>query len=113
MVNRRQRARRITNEIRAEDCSEIAVEAINRHLTISIIGTLKQTTIIQSLVRMSADNLSVHSTNQVVENVPCETSVRYHLSKMDLDSHLGLESKILTYSNDQILVPGMLCFGTS
>ena len=106
MSNRRQIARRIKNEIRAEDCSEIAVEAINRNLTISINGTLKQKTIIQSLVGMSANKLSVHSINKSVEKVPCETSVRYHLSKVDLDSLLELQSKILTYSNDQILVPG-------
>jgi len=106
MTNRRQFARRIKNEIRAEDCSEIAVEAINRHLTISINGTLKQKTLIRSLVGMSANKLSVHSLSKAVEKVPCETSVRYHLSKVDLDSLLALQSKILTYSNDQILVPG-------
>jgi putative transposase len=106
MVKHRQIARRIKNEIRAEDCSEIAVEAINRNLTISINGTLKQKTLIQSLVGMSANKLSVHSINQAVEKVPCETSVRYHLSKVNLDSLLELQSKILTYSKDQILVPG-------
>ena len=108
MSNRRQIARRIKNELQAEDCSELAVETINRHLTISINGTLKQKTLIRSLVGISANKHSVHSINKVVEKVPCETSVRYHLSKMDLDSHLELESKILTYSNDQILIPGKL-----
>jgi len=106
MVKHRQIARRIKNELRAEDCSEIAVESINRHLTISINGTLKQKTIIQSLVGMSANKLSVHSINKAVEKVPCETSVRYHLSKMDLNSLLEVQSKILSYSKDQILVPG-------
>ena len=106
MVKHRQIARRIKNELRAKDCSEIAVEAINRNLTISINGTLKQKTLIQSLVGMSANKLSVHSINKAVEKVPCETSVRYHLSKVDLDSLLEIQSKILTYSNDQILVPG-------
>jgi len=106
MSNKRQITRRIKNELRAEDCSEIAVKAINRHITISINGTLKQKTLIQSLVGMSANKLSVHSINQVVEKVPCETSVRYHLSKVGLDTLLELESKILTYSNDRILVPG-------
>jgi len=55
---------------------------------------------------MSANKLSVHFINKAVEKVPCETSVRYHLSKVDLDSLLALQSKILTYSNDQIPVPG-------
>ena len=55
---------------------------------------------------MSANKLSIHSINKTVENIPSETPVRYHLSKVDLDSLLELQSKILTYSNDQILVPG-------
>lgn len=106
MVKHRQIARRIKNEIRAEDCSEIAVEAINRNITIPINGKLNQKTLIRSLIGMSANKLSVHSINKAVEKVPCETSVRYHLSKMDLDSLLGFSSPILTYSNDQILIPG-------
>jgi putative transposase len=106
MLNRRQIARRTKNVLRAEECSELAVDAINRHLTIPINGTLKQKTLIQSLVGMSANNLSVHSINKAVGNIPSETPVRYHLSKVDLDSLLELQLKILTYSNDQILVPG-------
>jgi putative transposase len=106
MVKHRQIARRIKNEIRAEDCSEIAVEAINRNITISINGKLNQKTLIRSLVGMSANKLSVHSINQAVEKIPCETSVRYHLSKVDLDSLQEVQSKILTYTKDQILVPG-------
>ena len=106
MVNRRQIARRTERVLRAEECSEIAVNAINRHITISINGTLKQKTIIRSLVGMSANKLSVHSITQAVEKIPCETSVRYHLSKVDLDSLLAIQSKILTYSKNPILVPG-------
>jgi putative transposase len=55
---------------------------------------------------MSANKLSVHSLNKAVEKIPCETSVRYHLSKLDLDSLQKVQSKILTYTRDQILVPG-------
>jgi putative transposase len=106
MVNKRQIARRTDKKLRAEECSEIAVAAINRNITISINGTLKQQTIIRSLVGMSANKLSVHSINKVVEKIPCETSVRYHLSKVDLDSLQEIQSKILTYTKDQILVPG-------
>jgi putative transposase len=106
MVYRRQIARQTKETLSAEECSEIAVEAINRHLTISINGSLNQKTLIRSLIGMSANKLSVHSINKAVENVPSETSVRYHLSKVTLDSLLELQSKILTYSKDQILIPG-------
>ncbi len=106
MVNKQQIARRIKKEIQAEDCSEIAVDAINRNITIPINGPLTKKTIIRSLVGMSANKLSVHSINKVVENVPCETSFRYHLSKVDLNSLQEVQSKILTYTKDQILTRG-------
>ncbi len=65
MVKHRQIARRIKTEIRAEDCSEIAVEAINWNLSLSINGKLKQKTIVQSLVGKSADKLyPSHERNQ-------------------------------------------------
>lgn len=47
----------------------------------------------------------MHSINKTVEKIPCETSDRYDISKVDLDSLLELPSKILTDSNDLILVP--------
>ena len=106
MVKYRQIARRTKKTLSAEECSEIAVNAINRHLTISINGTLKQKTIIQSLVGMSANKLSIHSIDKVVEEIPCETSVRYHLSKVDLNLLQEVQSKILTYSQNKILLPG-------
>ncbi len=85
MVKHMQIAHQIKNEIRAEDCSEIAVEAIIWNLRISINGKLNQKTLIQSLVGIST-NSQVHFINQAVEKNSCETSVRYHLSKMNLGS---------------------------
>jgi putative transposase len=55
---------------------------------------------------MSANKLSVHSLPKVVEKIPRETSFRYHLSKIDLESLLEVQSKILTYTKDQILTRG-------
>jgi putative transposase len=106
MVNRGQIVRRKERVLRAEECSDIAVNAIDRHLTISIKGTLKPKTIIRSLVGMTVNKLSVYSITQIVEKIPCETSVRYLLSKVDLDSLLAIQSKILTYYKDPILISG-------
>lgn len=106
MVNRRQIARRKENVLRAEECSEIAINAVTRHITIPINGTLQQTTIIRSLVGMSVNNLSLHSITSIVGKLPCETSLRHHLSKLDLDSLREVQSKILAYSQNTILKPG-------
>jgi hypothetical protein len=103
MVNKRQSVRRTERVLRAEEYSEIAVNAINRHITISINGTLKQKTIIQSLVGMSVNKLSVHSMTQTVEKIPCETSVRHHLSKVRLGLSSGNTIKDPIYSKKQSL----------
>lgn len=106
MVKTLSASRRKEKVFRAEECCEIAVDAIARHITIPINGTLKPRTIIQSLVGMSTNNLSIHSITRIVDRIPCETSVRYHLSKLDLDALQTIQSKILSYSQSMILKPG-------
>jgi putative transposase len=106
MVKIRPASRRKEKVLHAEDCCEIAVDAVARHIIIPINGSLKPRTIIQSLVGMSTNNLSIHSITHIVERIPCETSVRYHLSKLDLESLQTVQSKILSYSQNTILKPG-------
>lgn len=106
MVQIQLASRRKEKVLRPEDCCEIAVEAVARHIAIPINGSLKPRTIIQSLVGMSTNNLSIHSITHIVERIPCETSVRYHLSKLDLESLQTVQSKILSYSQNTILKPG-------
>jgi putative transposase len=106
MVQIQLASRRKEKVLRAEDCCEIAVEAVAQHITLPINGSLKPRTIIQSLVGMSTNNLSIHSITHIMERIPCETSVRYHLSKLDLESLQTVQSKILSYSQNTILKPG-------
>lgn len=106
MVKILRTSRRKEKVLRAEDCCEIAVDAVTRSIAMRINGSLKPRTIIRSLIGMSTNNLSVHSITRIVERLPCETSVRYHLSKLDLESLQRVQSKILTYSQDTIIKPG-------
>jgi putative transposase len=106
MVQIQSASRRKEKVLHAEECCEIAVDAVARHITLPINGSLKPRTIIQSLVGMSTNNLSIHSITHIVERIPCETSVRYHLSKLDLESLQTVQSKILSYSQNTILKPG-------
>ena len=79
-------SRRKEKVLRAEDCCKNAVDAVSRHIAIPINGSLKPRTIIQLLVGMSTNNQSIHLIIYIVERIPCETSVRYYLSKLDLES---------------------------
>jgi putative transposase len=55
---------------------------------------------------MSANKLPVYSINKAVEKGPCETSVRYHFSKKDLDSLQGLQSQDLSHTKNPDPCPG-------
>lgn len=47
-----------------------------------------------------------HSITKVLEHVPCETSLRYHLKKLDMDELEEKNTAILTHMADQVLKPG-------
>jgi putative transposase len=92
--------------IRSKECSHLAVEALDRNLRLPIQGSLEKKTIFQALTGIAAQRLSIHSLGLTVEKVPCETSFRHHLMKID---HISLEHvnhKILTNSSHAILKSG-------
>ncbi|MDE4907283.1 ISH3 family transposase [Methanogenium marinum] len=45
---------------------------------------------------MSVNRLSIHSIGNIAQKVPCETSIRYHLSKLDLPTLEDMNPRILT-----------------
>lgn len=99
-------ARTTVNTLKSKECSDLAVNALNRNLAIPINGTLSQKTLIHSLVGMSVNCLSIHSIGNVVQKVPCETSIKYHLAKLDLPTLENVNSQILTYAADSLLKKG-------
>jgi hypothetical protein len=74
--------------------------------SLSIKGTPKQKTITQSLVGISADEISVHSVDNVPGKILLDTSVRYPLSKIDPNSLLAIKSKFFANLIDTALLPG-------
>jgi len=70
--------------------------ALDRHLTIPIQGKLTQSDLFTALVGMAAMNQSVHSITSILDQVPCETSFRYHLKKLDRDELERNNTAILT-----------------
>ena len=98
MPNYHRNARTTVNTLKSKECSDLAVNALNHNLAIPINGTLSQKTLIYSLVGMSVNCLSIHSIGNVVQKVPCETSIKYHLAKLDLPTLESVNSQILTYA---------------
>ncbi len=106
MVKYRRNARNTVHTLKSKECSDLAVTSLNRHLEIPINGKLNQKTLFQGLIGMSVNHLSIHSIGRVVQKVPCETSFRYHLSKLDLPTLESVNSQILTHAAGDLLKRG-------
>ena len=106
MVNTGKQARNEERPLKAHECSALVVNTINRYISIPIQGKLKQKTIIQSLVAMATSLTSIHSIGNILTEIPCETSFRYHLSKLDLDNLEELNHKILLENFNNLIKSG-------
>ena len=94
------------SHLKPKECCACAVAALDRHLTIPIRGSLTQTDLFQALVGMAAMHQSVHSLTGFLEQVPCETSFRYHLKKLSMDDLEQKSTAILTHFVHHVLKPG-------
>ena len=102
---KRERTCKKSSDLKPKGCCAHAVAALDQHLTIPIQGRLTQTDLFQALVGMVAMNQSVHSITVFLEHVPCETSFRYHLKKLDMDE-LERENAAITHFVHHVLKPG-------
>jgi len=97
---------RKSNDLKPKECCVHVTAALDQHLTIPIQGNLTQTEVFGTVVGMAAMNQSIHSITGVLEHVPCETSLRYHLKKLDMDELEEKNTAILTHMADRVLKPG-------
>jgi len=97
---------RKNSDLKPKECCAHAVAALDQHLNIPIQGRLTQTDLFQALVGMAAMNQSVHSITGLLERVPCETSFRYHLKKLDMDDLEQKSAAILAHFAHHVLKPG-------
>ena len=76
-------------------CIKTVLQPLLDHIHISINGSLTRKDLFASVLGMATWNRSVHSINKQYYKTPCETSMRYHLQKMDMDHLIDLNNKIL------------------
>ena len=96
---------RKSNYLKPKECCVHVTAALDQHLAIPIQGNFTQTEVFGAVVGMAAMNQSIHSITGVLEHVPCETSPRYHLKKLDMGELEEKNTTILTYMADRILKP--------
>jgi putative transposase len=102
------RARTSTKEqvLNKKECCDLVVHNLNQFITIPIQGKLTQTKVFQSLVGMAVSRQSIHSISHSLTSVPCETSLRYHLNKLNIYELEQINSQILAHTVQEVLKKG-------
>ncbi len=90
------------SSVRPNQWFDLAVAALDQHLSIPIQGSLTQTTVFRTLVGMAAMHQSIHSISSLLERSPCETSLRYHLAKLSMDDLKTVNTAILGHTLNSI-----------
>ncbi len=91
-----------------KECCDLVVSNLNHFISIPIQGKLTQKKIFQSLVGMAVSHQSIHSISHSLTFAPCETSLRYHLNKLNISELERMNSQILTHNVQQVLKEGHL-----
>ena len=94
------------SSVRPNQCYDLAVAALDQHLSIPIQGSLTQLTVFRTLVGMAAMQQSIHSISSLLVQSPCETSLRYHLAKLRMDDLEAVNMAILASELSSVLTTG-------
>jgi putative transposase len=82
-------------ELRPKECIDTVLKSLTDNITININGSLTCKDLFYAAICMAVENSSVHSMSKHYQEIPCETSTRYHLKKLDLEELIRLNEKIL------------------
>ena len=82
-------------ELRSKECIDNILQPLVDNIQIPINGSLTSKDIFQTAISMAVNKNSIHSVQKRYENVPCETSLRHHLKKLDLEKLIEVNNKIL------------------
>ena len=82
-------------ELKSKECIDAVLQPLKDHVTIKINGSLTCEDIFRTVVNMSVNKNSVHSVSKQYQDVACETSLRYHLKKLNMEELIKSNEKIL------------------
>jgi len=82
-------------ELKSKYCIDSVLEPLISHITLRINGSLTSEDVIRTVVNMAVNKNSVHSVSKQYSDVACETSLRYHLKKLNMDELIKSNENIL------------------
>lgn len=102
MVNRKGTSRE-ERVVSRKECCDLVVRALSQNIRIPIQGKFTPKKLFEGLAGMAASNQSIHSISQTLAKMPCETSIRYHLDKLDPEELEKNNNRILSQSVHEVL----------
>lgn len=93
-------------ELKSKECIDAVLQPLKDHVTIKINGSLTCEDIFRTVVNMSVNKNSVHSVSKQYQDVACETSLRYHLRKLNMEELIKSNEMILLQELMKNLKPG-------
>lgn len=82
-------------ELRSKECIDNVLKPLTDHIDLPINGSLTSQDIFHATISMAVDKNSIHSITKRYENIPCETSIRHHLKKLNIMELIESNEKIL------------------
>lgn len=92
-------------ELRSKECIDNILQPLVDNIQIPINGSLTSKDIFQTAISMAVNKNSIHSIQKRYEKIPCETSLRLHLKKLDLEKLMEVNNKILIQKPIETLKP--------
>jgi len=82
-------------ELTSKYCIDSVLEPLTSHITLRINGSLTSEDVIRTVLNMAVNKSSVHSVSKQYSDVACETSLRYHLKKLNMEELIRSNENIL------------------
>jgi putative transposase len=82
-------------ELKSKYYIDSVLEPLTSHITLRINGSLTSEDVIRTVVNMAVNKSSVHSVSKQYSDVACETSLRYHLKKLNMEELIRSNENIL------------------
>lgn len=105
-LNTKQRAHGENKCLRSIECVGPVLRSLERYVSIKTQGEWEQKDIYQCLIGMASERLSIHSFQNIASKRPCETSMWYHLGKLNMDHIIDVNNLILMEEVLDILPKG-------
>lgn len=82
-------------ELRPKKCIDAVLKPLTDNIDIKINGPLTCKNLFQAAICMTVENSSIHSISKHYHEIPCETSTRYHLRKLNLEELIQINKNVL------------------